>query len=254
MQKINVQTRNRTNTIWLSNVNLSRVNHYTIPVIAFSEWCDLCLEIFLLNVHKFGNKICHPFLLRKYHSGGELWQLESVQEEVSFSGMWGRRLHLESIIHMHLDFVPPPCIQCSCTRFLSNVLAYTLWVLVDCPSEFKVLDPIVTLEHRDALCVKELYRHSWKFYQCLKYRSSLIHKKNDSSLLRVEYSMQQTCWERGGFWYILQTVSCSLSTFPNIKIYSYLLHMYTLPQIFSELSPTRCKVRGWFAKLGDLQN
>ena len=98
----------------------------------------------------------------------------------------------------------------------------------------KYLHPIVTLERRDALCVKELYRHSWNFNQCLKYRSSLIHKKNDSSPLRVEYSMQQTCWERGGFWYILQTVSCSLSTFPNKKIYSYLLHMCTLPQIFSE--------------------
>ena len=75
MQKINVQTGDRTNTIWLSNVNLSRVNHYTIPAITFSERCGLCLEIFPLKVHKFGNKICHPFLLRKCHSGGELWQL-----------------------------------------------------------------------------------------------------------------------------------------------------------------------------------
>jgi len=165
----------------------------------------------------------------------QLEQEDSVQEEVSFSGMWGRRLHLESVICMHLEaflilFLP----------LASSAAVQDFWAMhshTHCGSlliahrSLKYLHPIVTLERWDALCIKELYRHSWKFYQCLKYRSSLIHKKNDSSLLRVEYSM---CWERGGFWYILQTVSCSLSTFPNKKIYSYLLHMYTLPQIFSE--------------------
>ena len=126
-----------------------------------------------------------------------------------------------------------------------------LWVLVDCPSEFKVL---ASNCHAWALCIKELYRHSWKFYQRLKYRSSLIHKKNDSSPLRVEYSMQQTCWERVDFGIYCRLCRVLFRLFQIKKyIHTCYICIHSL-KYFQSISPTRCKVRGRFAKLGDLQN
>ena len=70
-------------------------------------------------------------------------------------------------------------------------------------------------------------------------------QKNDSSQLRLEYSMQPTCWESDGFCYILQPVLCFHLIFldKNIYIHTCYIGVHSL-KYFQSVNHTHCKVRG----------